>query len=220
MRTIHLIRHGEVDNPDHVVYADLDGFGLSELGWRQARAAAVRLRDADVSAVVHSPLQRASETAGEIAAGRPVAVEVDDRLTEWKIGTRWAGVVWEDLPTRFPGELEGYLATPADLPWSPEPLSTVAARFAAAVGAALERHPDGEVVFVAHQDPVQAARLVLLGRRLEDLQQEKPRHAEIISLETSDPTVAEAWREVGRWAPDQGSAFPPVDRNAATDQGR
>ena len=48
MRTIHLIRHGEVHNPDHVVYADLDGFGLSELGRQQARAAAARLAETDV----------------------------------------------------------------------------------------------------------------------------------------------------------------------------
>lgn len=220
MRTIHLIRHGEVENPDHVVYADLDGFGLSDLGWHQARSSAARLRSGDISAIVHSPLQRAAETAREIAVGRNVPVEVDDRLTEWKIGTRWAGVVWEDLPSRFPGELESYLATPADLPWSPEPLSTVAARFAAAVGAALERHRDGELVFVAHQDPVQAARLALLGRNLDELQEDKPRHAEVITLATPDPTVAQPWREVGRWAPDQGAVFPPVDRSAGTDQGR
>jgi broad specificity phosphatase PhoE len=220
MRTIYLIRHGEVHNPDHVVYADLDGFGLSEHGWRQARASAARLRDAEISAVVHSPLQRAAETAGEIAADRAVPVEVDDRLTEWKLGTRWAGVVWEDLPTQFPGELESYLATPTDLPWSPEPLSTVAARFVGAVGAALQRHPEGQVVFVAHQDPVQAARLALLGRRLGDLHQEKPGHAEIITLATTDAMGAETWQEVGRWAPDQGPAFPPVERNAAKDQER
>ena len=220
MRTIHLIRHGEVHNPDHVVYADLDGFGLSDLGWQQARAAAARLADTDVCAIVHSPLQRAAETAGEIAAGRKVLLEVDDRLTEWKLGTRWAGVVWEDLPERFPGELEGYLATPTDLPWSPEPLSSVAACVAAAVGAAMERHPAGDIVFVAHQDPVQAGRLALLGRRLEELQQEKPAHAEILTLETSNPTLAEPWQEVERWAPDQGPAFPPVDRNAAADRGR
>jgi probable phosphoglycerate mutase len=203
-----------------VVYADLDGFGLSDLGWHQARATAARLEKSAIGAIVHSPLQRAADTAGEISAGRTVPVEIDDRLTEWKIGTRWAGIVWEDLPTRFPGELESYLATPTDLPWSPEPLSSVAARFAAAVGAALERHPEGDLVFVAHQDPVQAARLALLGRSLADLQHDKPRHAEIISLATPDPTVAQPWREIDRWAPDQGPAFPPVNGNAGTDLGR
>ncbi|MDJ0961309.1 MAG: histidine phosphatase family protein [Acidimicrobiia bacterium] len=220
MRTIHLIRHGEVHNPRHVVYADLDGFGLSDLGRRQARATAERLTDADVSAIVHSPLQRAAETAREIAAATAVPLEIDDRLTEWKLGTRWAGVVWEDLPERFPGELESYLATPTDLAWSPEPLSTVAARFTAAVGAALDRHPDGAIVFVSHQDPVQAGRLALLGRGLGGLQQEKPAHAEIITLSAPDPTRAEPWREVARWAPDQGSAFPPVDDSAAEGQER
>ena len=39
-RFLHLVRHGEVENPDHVVYADLAGFGLSGRGVSQAEAAA------------------------------------------------------------------------------------------------------------------------------------------------------------------------------------
>ena len=217
MRTIHLVRHGEVHNPRHVVYADLDGFGLSELGQNQAGAAGSYLAARPVAAVVHSPLQRATETAAVIAARHDVPGQIDHRLTEWLMGTRWAGVVWEDLPAQYPGELEAYLEHPADLPFSPEPISTVAARFCAAIGAAIERHPDGDIVFVSHQDPVQAARLALLGRSLTTLHDSKPAHAEVITLTTADPVSAALWHEDTRWAPQQGSLFPPVDGNAAAD---
>jgi broad specificity phosphatase PhoE len=38
--TVHLLRHGEVHNPGRVLYGRLPGFKLSELGERQAMAAA------------------------------------------------------------------------------------------------------------------------------------------------------------------------------------
>ena len=36
-RTVHLLRHGEVYNPDRVLYGRLPGFRLSELGVEQAQ---------------------------------------------------------------------------------------------------------------------------------------------------------------------------------------
>jgi broad specificity phosphatase PhoE len=210
MRTIHLVRHGEVHNPDHVVYADLDGFGLSDRGAAQAEAAGAFLRGEPIAAVVHSPLQRAVETAQAIAAACAATIEPDPDLTEWLIGRRWAGVVWEDLPSRFPGELEAYLEHPADLPFAPEPIGTVAARMGTAIGAALERHHSGGLVVVSHQDPIQAVRLALTGRELATLQQDKPQHAEVITLLRTDDATPPAWEERSRWAPQQGGAFPPV----------
>ena len=36
---IHVMRHGEVDNPDGVLYGRLPGFGLTELGHAMAARA-------------------------------------------------------------------------------------------------------------------------------------------------------------------------------------
>jgi broad specificity phosphatase PhoE len=220
MRTIHLVRHGEVHNPEHVVYADLDGFGLSERGRRQANAAGAYLAARDIIAIVQSPLQRAVETAAIIAGAVPVPCETDDRLTEWKIGRRWAGIAWEDLPERRPGELEAYLKHPVSLPFCPEPLSTVATRVAAAIGAALERHGAHEIVFVSHQDPVQAALLTLTGESLDGLHADKPRHGEVITLTSPDTEPSGLWEVAERWAPEQGGAFPPVAGDARSPDGR
>jgi broad specificity phosphatase PhoE len=63
---ISFVRHGEVDNPQQVFYGRLPGFGLSEEGRRQARAAAVTLCEEPVAAIYTSQLQRALETAEEI----------------------------------------------------------------------------------------------------------------------------------------------------------
>jgi broad specificity phosphatase PhoE len=68
--TIHLVRHGDVHNPDSVLYARLPGFRLSDRGREQARAAGEALRTAPLAALFSSPQQRAQETAALIAAAR------------------------------------------------------------------------------------------------------------------------------------------------------
>jgi broad specificity phosphatase PhoE len=211
--TLHLIRHGEVYNPDHVVYADLPGFGLSPLGVTQARAAAEHLGGATVDAVVSSPLQRAVETTEPIADALGLQVTTDERLTEWRLGERWAGVVWEDLPERFPGELEAYLADPVALDFAPESIIEVAERFAAVVSGLDTAHPGGAAILISHQDPIQAARLSLTGRDLATLQEDKPAHASVITLRRDGLT----WVEVAAWAPEQSPVpFPPVEPPRAT----
>ncbi len=47
---VHLVRHGEVHNPDHLVYASLPGFTLSSTGEAQARAVAIVAEAADKAA--------------------------------------------------------------------------------------------------------------------------------------------------------------------------
>lgn len=78
--TIHLIRHGEVHNPQQVMYARLPGFRLSERGRQQAQAAGMALRERPLAALFSSPQQRAQETAALIAeahsnGGLPVHTE-------------------------------------------------------------------------------------------------------------------------------------------------
>lgn len=206
LATLHLVRHGEVHNPDHVVYADLPGFGLSPTGAAQAASAADRLGSGEVTLVVSSPLQRAVETATPIAAAHGLPVSTDDRLLEWHLANRWAGTVWEDLPSVFPGELEAYLERPTDLEFSPESIHQVAARVLELVAALDVAHPGGVAVVVAHQDPVQAARLALTGKDLSTLHIDKPGHASVITLNRRGA----AWQETGHWIPTQQSdAFPP-----------
>lgn len=196
-RTVSLVRHGEVLNPERIVYADLAGFPLSQNGRRQVEDAAVRLPMH--ATVVSSPLERAVETAEIISGARDGRLIVDEALTEWGLSTRWAGHVWGELDADFPGELEAYLTHPVYLPFSPESVADLAAR----VGDAVVRHrseTSGPLILVSHQDPIQAARLRLTGRPLADLNTDKPQHAGVVEL---DPSPALPWMERAMWAPDQ-----------------
>lgn len=198
---VHLVRHGEVANPDHVVYASLPGFRLTDEGLRQARSVARFLGSQPVVAVWSSPLERALQTAEAIAARALLPVLVHPDLTEWHLGDRWAGIPWEDLPERMPGELEAYLFDPTALPFSPETLDELAARVVGVVEELHERHREGDVVLVGHQDPVQAARLRLTGQSLDRLHTDKPAHGEVITLSPGPP-----WTEISAWSPEATGA--------------
>ncbi len=199
-----LVRHGEVLNPDRVVYADLAGYPLSDRGRSQAAEAASLLPPR--SKIVTSPLQRAVETAGIIAVELDATMEVDQALTEWRFATRWAGNRWEALDDAFPEELDAYLDHPDRLPFGDESLDALAERV---VGAILRHRDaaDGPLVIVSHQDPIQAGRLSLTGRPLIDLHQDKPAHGSIVTLEGMGAT---RWIEREFWSPATGDPFPPI----------
>jgi len=188
---VHLIRHGETENPAHLVYASLPGFGLTPGGFAQAGMAARHLANRPVAAVWSSPLQRALETAGEIARSFGLPVIADEELREWSLLDRWAGHRWEELSDHFPGEVETYLSTPTALPFSPESLIDLARRMAGALARFSEREPAGDIVVVSHQDPIQAARLFVTGRDLAGLHVDKPGHGSVISLRPGKP-----WEEI------------------------
>ena len=79
---VHLLRHGEVHNPEGILYGRRDGFHLSELGQKMAQRVADVVGDRDITHVVSSPLERAQETAAPLAARLGLTPELDERVIE------------------------------------------------------------------------------------------------------------------------------------------
>ncbi|HZB51818.1 MAG TPA: histidine phosphatase family protein, partial [Mycobacteriales bacterium] len=79
---VHMLRHGEVHNPDHIMYGRLPGWHLSGLGRGMAERVAKKISDRDIVHLVSSPLERARETAAPLAEALGLSVHVDDRLLE------------------------------------------------------------------------------------------------------------------------------------------
>ena len=203
-RTIHLVRHGEVHNPDHVVYASLPGFGLSDRGRAESTQLARYLRSGPITAIWSSPLERAVTTAEPLAAALGLPIRVHEDLTEWRQADDWAGIRWEDLPRERPGQLEAYLEHPTDMPSASETLAELAKRMSTVIRR-LAQQGDGDLVVVSHQDPVQAARLALTGRDLTRQHHDKPGHGTVISLAPGTP-----WRELAIWHPPASEEPDPV----------
>ena len=162
--TVHLLRHGEVHNPEGVLYGRLPGFRLSEDGQKMARDAAEALRGRDVAAVVASPLQRAQETAGPIAEVFGLAIGTDDRLLE--SGNYFEGktVGVGDGAFRNPQHWP-QLRNPFRPSWG-EPYDVIAERMLAAAVAARDLALGHEAVFVSHQLPIWTVRRFVEGRTL------------------------------------------------------
>ncbi|ADB77124.1 histidine phosphatase family protein [Geodermatophilus obscurus] len=160
---VHLLRHGEVFNPEKVLYGRLPGYLLSETGEAMALAAAEWLSDKGITRVVSSPLERAQQTAAPIAGKLDLPIEVDDRLIE-------AGNAFEGLRV---GVGDGALRSPQHWwklrnPFRPswgEPYVEIAARMLAAVESARDAARGAAAVCVSHQLPIWTLRLHLEGRR-------------------------------------------------------
>ncbi|MGI9667906.1 MAG: histidine phosphatase family protein [Acidimicrobiia bacterium] len=198
MKVIHLVRHGEVANPNHVVYADLPGFSLSPKGVLQAHRTGRHLREQPIDAVVSSPLQRAQETATAIVRHHDVQIQLDQRLIESGQYPEWTGLRWDDVHDRFSDQIGTYLADATKLDDVQETVDDIARRTAAA---ALEILDQGAstVVLVSHQDPVNAAFLHLSGGDLSSLRIDPPAHASVVTLRGD----RSGWAHVGTWEPDQ-----------------
>ena len=164
--TIHLMRHGEVHNPEAVLYGRMPGYHLSELGQRMAARVAEVLRstDHDIAAVITSPLERAIETGAPTARAYGLEATTDERLIE--AGNHFEGVAvnrnrWVLAhPRHWP-----YYTNPLRPSWG-EPYTELVARMSGAIRSALPVARGREALLVSHQWPVWATRLWVEGRPL------------------------------------------------------
>jgi broad specificity phosphatase PhoE len=161
---VHLVRHGEVDNPRQVLYGRLPGYHLSADGRMMAKAVAGFLAGRDVTVLLSSPLERARETAEPIAEEFGLTPDIDERLIE----------PWNHFEGMTFGVGDGSLRQPRHWPhlinplrpsWG-EPYRNVADRMMAAGLDAARAASGHEAVCVSHQLPIWTARRAAEGRRL------------------------------------------------------
>ena len=186
---LHFVRHGEVDNPDRILYGRLDNFGLSSRGTDMAGRVADTLKVRPIVRVVASPLLRTQQSAEPIAQALGLDVEIDERIIE-------AENVFEG--TRL--SVSEILKTPKTWkhfrnPWMPswgESYRTIASRMMAACEDALESVDEGEVVLVSHQLPIWMLHKWIAGIPLPHLP--SSRRCSLSSV-TSFRKVGERWKE-------------------------
>ena len=160
---VHLVRHGEVFNPDHVLYGRLENFGLSELGKQMAKAAADSKIGHPITRLYASPLQRAQESAAPWSTNFGLDIITDDRLIEpWNLfeGTAGFGAKALRNPRLWPK-----LRNPFQPSWG-EPYASIAARMLEVIESAWSATESGEVALVSHQLPIWMVHRKLAGERL------------------------------------------------------
>jgi broad specificity phosphatase PhoE len=211
--TVHLLRHGEVYNPEGVLYGRRDGYHLSDLGVRMAERVAEAIGERDIVHVRSSPLERAQETARPIAAARGVEIVTDERVIE-------SANVFEGK--RF-GVGDGALRKPSAWrhlwnPWRPswgEPYKEIVVRMMAAVHEAREAAAGHEAVVVSHQLPIWTTRLAAEKRSF--FHDPRKRQCTLCSL-TSLHFVGDQLTQVSYSEP-AGDLIPTKDKKATFSAG-
>lgn len=164
LTTVHLLRHGEVFNPDRILYGRIPGFGLSELGFKMADAAGEffaqrQAEGANVVRLVASPLIRAQQTAAPTSRELNLPIHTEDRVIE--AGNKLQGLSKVAIHLRQP-KYWPLLKNPLKPSWG-EPYAQQVARMREAMDdhrrAAVAEHGEGsEVIIVSHQLPIWVTR--------------------------------------------------------------
>ena len=178
---VHLVRHGQVHNPDAVLYGRQPGFGLSELGQQMAGRLGEYFADIPLDYLVSSPLQRAQETIAPIAAAHPdLEVHLDERVIE-------AANVFEGESFGRHNELLlrpsswWALRNPLRPSWG-EPYTSIVARMRLALADAAAKVPGGRALILSHELPIWMARCDAEGRPL--VHDPRRREARLASVTT------------------------------------
>ena len=178
---VHLVRHGQVHNPEGVLYGRTPGYGLSELGRQMAGRLGEHFADVPLVHLVSSPLQRAQETIAPIATAHPdLEVHIDDRVIE-------AANVFEG---RSFGKRNEILLRPSSWwamrnPLRPswgESYTSILARMRAALVDAASHAVGGEALVLSHELPIWMARSWAEGRSL--VHDPRRRQARLASVTT------------------------------------
>ena len=187
---IHLVRHGEVNNPERILYGRLDGFGLTDRGHQMAQAVADHLSDHSIRRVISSPLLRARQTAEPLAASHGLAIESDERVIEGTNVFEGTRVSARRILTDH--GVWRYLFNPIRPSWG-EAYRAIANRMLLAMEEAWQSVSGGEIVIVSHQLPIWMVHRSVAHRSLPH--SPSARRCTLASVTTFDQSGG-AWREV------------------------
>ena len=163
-QTIHFVRHGEVHNPEKILYGLQPGWRLSDRGNEMAAVIGEWSTKLDLGAIHSSPLQRAQETVAPIIAKHKLSLTTDKNLIE-------ASNIFEGKKFELGS---GVLRHPSSWrylynPWKPswgEPYEQLISRMLKGLFAARDAAGSKDAICVSHQLPIWILRSAVEGRRL------------------------------------------------------
>ncbi|MEK7572106.1 MAG: histidine phosphatase family protein [Patescibacteria group bacterium] len=160
MTTIYLIRHGEVENPEQILYGRLSGYGLSQKGRREISQTANFLQDKNITTLYSSPLERAKESMEIIKEKLSLpTVILDENLLEVK--------------TSFQGQpLELLRKTNSDFDWffppyrqeNDETMEQIRDRMLLFLAEMDKKYPGQTIAVLSHGDPLMIVKAAIEKR--------------------------------------------------------
>ncbi|WP_432948890.1 bifunctional RNase H/acid phosphatase [Kribbella sp. CA-253562] len=150
------LRHGETAHTVEKRFSGSGGDdpGLSEIGRRQAEAAAQYIAElGPVDAIISSPMLRTRQTAAAVAERLGLDVEVRDAWVECSFGD-WDGHTFAEVQAKWPDQLNAWLGSTTVAPPGGESFDACARRARSARDAVLASYPGKTVVVVTHVTPI------------------------------------------------------------------
>ncbi|OFK94516.1 bifunctional RNase H/acid phosphatase [Corynebacterium sp. HMSC068H04] len=150
-----LLRHGQTAMSAAKQYSGRANPELTELGKKQALAAAQALADTHIDAVVCSPLRRCQQTAAAVVKGRELRVETVEDLIEVDFG-RWEGKTFAEADAADPELHARWLKDTSVACPGGESLRAVHRRVSAARRELQQRFAGQTVLVVSHVNPIKS----------------------------------------------------------------
>jgi ribonuclease H / adenosylcobalamin/alpha-ribazole phosphatase len=149
-----LLRHGQTELSVQRRYSGRGNPTLTDLGRRQAEAAADYIaRRGGIAAVITSPLQRAYDTAAAVAKALKLDVVVDDDLIETDFGA-WEGLTFAEAAERDPELHPNWLRDTTVSPPDGESFASVQKRVRGVVDRIVAEYGGKTVLVVSHVTPI------------------------------------------------------------------
>lgn len=151
-----MLRHGQTEHSAQRRYSGRGDLPLTELGERQAAAAAARLSTMDgVAAVLTSPMLRARQTAKPVADALGVPLTVHDGLIETDFGA-WEGLTFAEARERDPDLHARWITDTSVAAPGGESMDAVHRRVRRVRDQLIAEHGGATLVIVTHVTPIKA----------------------------------------------------------------
>jgi len=178
--TIYLVRHGEVKNPDKLIYGRLPRFSLDKRGFVQAEKLAEYFKKIKLDAVYSSPLLRSRQSARAVLKYQPeLKIHYSKKLLE--INNKiWEGIVSTE---RDPKLVKIYRDAPTKIKTNGlESALDLAKRMSEKINQIINKHKGGKIAIFSHADSIRAATLYYEKKNLDLLHEKICTNASITTL--------------------------------------
>ncbi|MCX6702585.1 MAG: class I tRNA ligase family protein [Candidatus Wolfebacteria bacterium] len=209
----YVVRHGETDWNKEKRYQGHTGTSLNEKGIEQAKSAAEKLKNKNISLIISSDLSRCRETAEIIAKEIGAEIIVDERFRE-RNGGEWEGLRIDEILKKH--GLGNTWPLPQEFndikPDGGENWHEVEKRVEEALLHHKGNHSRRNIVIVTHFLPMTIINKKMKGLSQEEAVQSSPKNTEVFEFTISkkpckcgsdlieqDPDVFDTWFSSGQW---------------------
>ena len=184
IKSIYLVRHGEVYNPHNIIYGNLPGYSLSENGILQIQNVADQLFDKTNNPIIFSsPLERAIESAEIISSKFKTNFIIDNHLKETNIGV-YEGKKFNELPVNYINE--------NGINPEIESAKSIRKRMLKWIDQIKNYKANKNMIAISHKDPIIILLLHFMKKKIDDTQKIKLDPGGVFKIQYDDEIIIQS----------------------------